>query len=149
MTNEKMRTQESRKSTAEMKERNPMETGRVKICVPTIGSKGLDERVSEHFGRAPTFTIVNVATNELKVLSNTSKHMGGTGLPSQMIADADVDVVLCSGLGSGAITMFEQSGIEVYVGAQGTVREAIQAWQSGRLQMATDENACKMHRHRD
>jgi predicted Fe-Mo cluster-binding NifX family protein len=65
------------------------------------------------------------------------------------MADAGVDVMLCSGLGPRAISMFEQLGIEVYVGAYGTVREAVQAWQEGRLQVATDENACRMHRHRE
>ncbi|MGQ9718519.1 MAG: NifB/NifX family molybdenum-iron cluster-binding protein [Nitrososphaerales archaeon] len=110
--------------------------------------RGLDDNVSEHFGRAPTFTIIDLGTNEVKVLPNTSEHMGGSGYPPQILADAGVDVMLCSGLGPRAIQMFEQFGIEVYVGAYGTVREAIQAWQAGRLQVATDENACRTHRHR-
>ena len=119
----------------------------MKVCVPTIGERGLDESVSEHFGRAPTFTIIDLNTNEVKVLQNTSEHMGGSGYPPQIMADAGVDTMLCSGLGPRAIQMFEQFGIEVYVGACGTVKEAIQGWQAGKLQVATDENACKIHRH--
>ncbi|MEM3486003.1 MAG: NifB/NifX family molybdenum-iron cluster-binding protein [Nitrososphaerales archaeon] len=131
-------------------ERGKTEGGeRMKVCVPTIGNRGLDEYVSEHFGRAPTFTIVDLATNQVKVVPNTSEHMGGTGHPPQILANAGVDVMLCSGLGPRAIHMFEQFGIEVYVGVYGTVREAIQAWQAGKLQVATDENACRMHRHRE
>jgi predicted Fe-Mo cluster-binding NifX family protein len=114
-----------------------------------MGYKGLDETVSEHFGRSPTFTIVDLETNGVKVLPNTSEHMGGSGHPPQIISDAGVDVMLCSGLGPSAIKMFEQLGIEVYVGAHGNVREAIQAWQGSKLQAATDENACKTHRHRE
>jgi len=133
---------------------NKMESGkveggkRVKVCVPTMGDRGLDEHVSEHFGRAPTFTVIELETNQVKVLPNTSQHMGGSGYPPQIMADAGVDVMLCSGLGPRAIGMFEQFGIEVYVGAIGTVKETVQAWQAGRLQVATDENACKMHRDR-
>jgi predicted Fe-Mo cluster-binding NifX family protein len=119
----------------------------LKVCVPTMGDKGFDESVSEHFGRAPTFTIIDVKTNEAKVLSNTSQHMGGSGYPPQIMVNAGVDVMLCSGLGPRAIQMFEEFGIEVYVGAYGTVREAVQAWQAGKLQVATDENACKAHKH--
>ncbi len=120
---------------------------KVKVAVPTMGDKGIDEFVSEHFGRAPTFTVVDLATNEVKVIPNTSEHMGGSGYPPEIMAGAGVEVMLCSGLGPRAIGMFEQYGIEVYVGVSGTVKDAIQEWQIGRLQMATDENACRMHRH--
>lgn len=56
--------------------------------------------------------------------------------------------MLCSGLGPRAIMMFEEFGIEVYVGAQGTVKDTLDLWKNGKLQVATDELACKMHRHR-
>ncbi len=55
--------------------------------------------------------------------------------------------MLCSGLGPRAIGMFEQFGIEVYVGASGTVREAVRDFQAGMLHEATDADACREHRH--
>jgi len=119
----------------------------VNVCVPTLGQGGLDDYVSDHFGRAPTFTIVDLKTGEVKVIPNTSIHMGGSGYPPEIMREHGVDVMLCSGIGPRAIKMFEQFGIEVYVGATGTVREAIEAWKAGKLQEATDKNACKMHRH--
>jgi predicted Fe-Mo cluster-binding NifX family protein len=121
----------------------------VKVAIPTIGNKGIEEYVSEHFGRALTFTIVDLSTNDVKVIPNTSEHMGGSGYPPETMASAGVEVMLCSGLGPRAIGMFEQYGIEVYVGASGTVRDAIHAWKAGRLHVATDENACRMHRHEE
>jgi predicted Fe-Mo cluster-binding NifX family protein len=30
----------------------------MKLCIPTLGNGGLDDFVSEHFGRALTFTVV-------------------------------------------------------------------------------------------
>lgn len=122
-------------------------SGSVKICVPTMGGNGLNELVSPHFGRAPTFTIVDSSTYSVKVLQNTSEHMGGTGKPPELMASAGVQVMLCSGLGPRAIQMFEQYGIEVYVGASGTVRDTIRAWKKGLLREATDKDACEMHRH--
>ena len=119
----------------------------MKVCVPTMGQNGLSELVSPHFGRAPTFTVVETTTDQVKVLQNTSEHMGGVGLPPEIMAGAGVQAMLCSGLGPRAIQMFEEYGIEVYVGASGTVSEAVQAWKNGLLQMATDKNACQMHRH--
>lgn len=119
----------------------------MKICIPTLGKNGLSEEVSGHFGRSPTFTIVDLETSWVKVVENRSEHFGGMGKPPEIIAMEDVEVVLCSGLGPRAIQMFEQKGIMVYVGAAGTVEETIRAFQAGMLHPATDENACKEHRH--
>ena len=119
----------------------------MKLCIPTLGNGGLDDFVSEHFGRAPTFTIVDIAKNEVKTVQNSGEHFGGMSVAPELIAEASVEVVLCGGLGPRAISAFEQLGIEVHVGASGTVSEAISAFQAGRLTEASDANACKMHRH--
>ena len=120
----------------------------MKVCIPTMGNKGWDELVSEHFGRAPTFTMVDLKKNEIKVLRNVGEHMGGQGRLPELLASEGIDVLLCSGIGPRAIKMFEQLGIEVYVGAYGTVQETVQAWQEKKLQMANDETICRARRHR-
>ena len=119
----------------------------MRIGVPTLGTKGLTEEVSPHFGRAPTYTIYDTETKAVEVVDNTSEHMGGTGKPPQQLAQLKVDIMLCSGLGPRAVHMFEAHGINVYVGASGTVQDALDLWQGGILEEATDENACKMHKH--
>jgi predicted Fe-Mo cluster-binding NifX family protein len=144
---ELIRKRKTEKMIKELKENKLIVSERMKICVPTMGNKGLDDFVSEHFGRAPTFTVVDMETNEINVFPNTSEHFGGVGAPPEILSEGGVEVMLCSGLGPKAINMFEQLGIEVYVGAGGTVRKAIRAFQSGRLHEATDADACKMHRH--
>ena len=119
----------------------------VKIAVPVIGTQGLDAPVSEHFGRAPAFAIVDMSTKEVKVVTNSGEHFGGVKVAPEILAEEGVEVVLCSGLGPRAINMFEHFGIEVYVGASGTVRDAIRAFQAGLLHEASDKDACMMHRH--
>ena len=121
----------------------------MKICIPTMGEKGLDELVGEHFGRVPTYTIVNLDTNEVKVIPNTSEHMGGLGYPPEIMAKEGVHVLVCRGLGRRAISMFDESGIEVYIGASGTVKDAISAYESGHLQKAGIGDACGQHAFRD
>lgn len=51
----------------------------MKVCIPTYGKSGLNDQVNEHFGRAPTFTIVDTDNMEVKVIENRSEHMGGSG----------------------------------------------------------------------
>lgn len=120
----------------------------MRISVPSMGNNGLDERVGEHFGRVPTYTIVDTETDEVEIISNTSEHMGGTGYPPELMAKAGVGVMVCGGLGRRAIMIFEEMGIRVYVGASGTVRDAVSQFQSGALEEATDENACRQHAFR-
>jgi predicted Fe-Mo cluster-binding NifX family protein len=121
----------------------------MKICVPTMGDNGLDDVVGEHFGRVPTYTIVDLDTNEVKVVPNTSEHLGGVGHPPEIMAREGVDVLLCRGLGRRAITMFNEACIAVYVGASGTVKDAINAFQQGRLHKASIDDACGQHAFHD
>lgn len=117
----------------------------MRVCIPTMGYKGMEEQIGEHFGRVPTYTVVDLETGEVKIIENTSEHMGGQGLPPEIIAGSGADILLCAGLGHRAISMFEELGIMVYVNAYGTVRDALLMLKDGRLQPATDENACKKH----
>ena len=121
----------------------------MKICIPTLGENGLDNLVGEHFGRVPTYTIVDIDTNEVKVIPNTSEHMGGQGQPPEIMAREGVSVMVCRGLGRRAIVMFEELGIDVYIGASGTVRDAITAFKQGNLQKAGMNDACGQHTFRD
>jgi predicted Fe-Mo cluster-binding NifX family protein len=121
----------------------------MKICIPTMGKKGLDDSVGEHFGRVPTYTIVDLETDEVKVVPNVSHHMGGQGDPPEIMAREGVNVMVCQGLGRRAISMFEGFGITVYIGAIGTVRDAVAAFKQDRLQKATVDDACGKHAFRD
>jgi len=116
-----------------------------KVCVPTNGAGGLDDHVGEHFGRVPTYTIFDAETEGVEIVDNTSEHMGGRGYPAQILADLDIDVLLCSGLGRRAIQMLSERGIEVCTGISGTVRQAIESWKTGRLAKAAEGDACTRH----
>jgi predicted Fe-Mo cluster-binding NifX family protein len=113
-----------------------------------MGSEGLDEQVGEHFGRVPYYTMVDTETDEVKAVPNTSAHQGGSGYPAEILGNMGIDVMLCGGLGRRAIQMFEERGVMVYVGASGTVRNALDAYRKNTLEAATDENACAQHAFR-
>lgn len=117
----------------------------MRIAVPTMGTRGLDELVGDHFGKVPTYTIVDTERDTVEVIENTSEHMGGTGLPPELMKRHNVHVMLVSGLGIRAIRLFEQLGIMVYTGAGGTVRETLEKFRKGFLPPATDLNACREH----
>ena len=121
----------------------------MKICVPTMGNGGLDDWVGEHFGRVPTYTVVDLDTNKVKVIPNTSHHMGGQVDPPEIMAREGVSVMICQGLGRRAINMFESLGITVYIGASGMVRDAVDMFKKGNLQKASESDGCGKHTFRD
>jgi len=120
-----------------------------KVCVPTIGAGGLNDTVGEHFGRVPTYTILDTDTGGVEVVNNTSEHAGGRGLPADILAGLGIDVLLCRGAGRRALSILAENGIDVCVGLSGTADEAIEAWKSGRLDGATEDDACQQHTFHD
>lgn len=121
----------------------------MKICIPTMGKNGLEDIIGEHFGRVPTYTVVDIDTYAVKVIPNTSHHMGGYGDPPEIMAREGVNVMVCQGLGRRAISMFESLGITLYIGASGTVRDAVDMFKQGKLQKASESDGCGKHAFRD
>jgi predicted Fe-Mo cluster-binding NifX family protein len=120
----------------------------MKIAIPSTDDSGLQATVAGHFGQAAFFTIVDTDTGDVAVQSNSGHHQGGKQTPAGIIAEAGAQAVLCSGLGRRAVHFFAETGIEVFMGAEGTVQEAIEAHRQGKLPPATEAAACPGH-HRD
>ena len=117
----------------------------MKICIPTINNKGLQSQVSPHFGRASTYTIYDTKTQEAEIIQNTSDHVGGSCLPAKLFEEKDITIMLCQAIGQGALTQISKQNITVYIGATGTVQEAIDSFQSKQLQVATINTVCSNH----
>jgi predicted Fe-Mo cluster-binding NifX family protein len=118
----------------------------MRVSIPTRDEKGLEGVVEQHFGKAPTYTIIDTETEEVTVIPNDSEHTGGVGLPPEYLHKNGVNIMLCGGLGLKAVRMFESYGINVFVGAGGTVKDTFEAWKAGKLQNATVENSCSEHK---
>ena len=121
----------------------------MKIGIPVMEKNGYDALVGEHFGRVPYFAVVETESNDLQFVENISEHRGGRGLPPELLQRYGIDVMLCKNLGRRAIHLFEELGIRVYVGATGTVKDALDRFTSNQLQEATDETACRQHKFHD
>jgi len=120
-----------------------------RVAIPSAGPGGLDDALAEHFGRAPTFTLVDTASGAVEILDNRSEHMGGSGLPAEFLAQSGAEVVLCTGLGRRAITLLAQHEIDVHIVDVGSVRQAVELWKAGGLANAAADDACTRHEFHD
>ncbi len=122
----------------------------MKICMPTMGNNGFNEQIGQHFGRCPTYTIIDTETDKVTVIQNTSEHMGGMGLPAEILQQKGINILICRGLGRRAIMLFDQFKIQVFIGAQGTVNDSYIMWKNDQLQAVNSiDDACQQHAFRD
>ena len=125
------------------------EVNEMRIGIPVMDKNGYEYIIGQHFGRVPYFAIVDMEKKDISFIDNTSEHFGGMGAPPELLRSNNVEIMLCMDLGRRAIRMFEEFGIEVYVGAVGTVKNAMDNFNNGNLEEATDKNACMQHKYRD
>ncbi|MFA5048146.1 MAG: NifB/NifX family molybdenum-iron cluster-binding protein [Patescibacteria group bacterium] len=116
------------------------------IVIPTDGQKGLDEKVADHFGRSQTYTFLNEKGEVIEIIKNTSEHMGGQGLPPELMKGHGADILLCRDLGPKAITLCAELDIAVYNCRAETVKDIFEMWQNNKLEKAGIEDACKNHK---
>lgn len=115
------------------------------IVVPTNSNKGLEDSVAQHFGRCKTYTFLNEKGELIEVIDNTSEHMGGEGLPPELMKEHNANVLLCKGLGFRAIKLCNEFDIKVYVHKSESVKELFKLWKDNKLKRAGSDDACKEH----
>ncbi len=112
----------------------------MKVAVTSQG-EGLEAQVDPRFGRARCFVVVDTDTRQATTHENTQNLNAphGAGIQAgRAIVDLNVQVVLTGDVGPNALRTLQAAGVKVYVGADGTVGEAVRRFQAGEL-TATDD----------
>jgi len=129
-----------------MKEQGQKISNGVKIVIPTNNKKGLDDKVADHFGRCLAYTFLNGKGEVIEIIDNTSEHMGGRGLPPELMKKHGADILLCKDLGPRALNLCQELGIEVYVCQAETVREIFEMWENNKIKKAGAKDVCEQHK---
>jgi len=122
---------------------------REKIVIPAEDGNGLNARLSEHFGRAPYFIIVELEDDNIsnvQVVSNESEHFGGFGRPSDSILQFKPNAIITYGIGPRALSIFQEAGIAVLKANANTVKDVVEAYKQDKLEELTE--GCHYARHR-
>ena len=118
----------------------------MKIVIPTNNKKGLGAQIAEHFGRCLTYTFLDGKGEVVEIIDNTSEHMGGAGLPPELMKKHGADILLCKDLGPRALNLCKELGIEVYVEQAETVKDIFEMWKNNKLKKAGIQDACEEHK---
>ncbi len=113
----------------------------MKVAVTSKGTT-LDDAVDPRFGRCAHFVIVETDDMSFEAVANSNAAAGGgAGIQSaQLVSEKDAKVVLTGNCGPNAFRSLEAAGIQVVIGAGGTVREAVEEYKAGRLKATGGPN---------
>ena len=103
-------------------------------------------QIFQHFGRTEQFKLYDVSDgkviNEQVVGTNGTGHGALAGL----LKNAQVDVLICGGIGGGAQMAMQEAGITLYGGNMGSADEAVKAFLANDLAQNSNPT-CDHHGH--
>ena len=120
-----------------------------RIVVPVSGERGIDYKLSQHFGRAPFYAIIDLDNKGQVIgqgtIANTSEHFGGVGLPPERILQLKPKALVTYGLGSKALRIFQDAGVAVLRTEANNLTEVVKNYNNNELQELTQ--GCHHARH--
>ena len=103
--------------------------------------------VFPHFGHSEAFKIYDIKEGHVVSSEVIDAAGSGHGALASLLVDNGVDVLICGGIGDGAVSALAMAGIEVCSGAEGNADSAVIAYLTGDL-VSTGVN-CDHHDHED
>lgn len=107
--------------------------------VITCKGRTLKDPIDRRFGRCPTFLFVDSDTLDVEAIQNeaSSEPVGASiGAAKKLARRHEVEAIITGRLGPNAARILESAGIPVYSGVEGTARQALKDYRSGRLSRA-------------
>ena len=104
--------------------------------------------VFEHFGRTEQFMVYDIEDGKIVNSQILDTNGEGCGALAGILNIADVDALICGGIGGGAVNAIEEAGIKLYAGTSGSTDSAVDALIAGRLEAISEAN-CNHHDHHE
>lgn len=93
-------------------------------------------QVFGHFGRTESFKVYEVENDKVINSEIIESNGAGHGALAGLLSDNTIDVLICGGIGGGAMAALEENGIEICAGAEGDTDTVIEAYLKGELESA-------------
>ena len=100
-----------------------------------------DNFVSAHFGRCPSFTIIDIEDGKVMAKEVVNNPGHEPGLIPQFLHQKGVACIICGGMGMRAEGFFNELGIKTIIGVNGKIDDVI-----GKLiknELESGESSCK------
>ncbi len=103
--------------------------------------------IFQHFGKTETFKVYEVEDGKVISSEVIGANGVGHGALAGLLAEQNVDVLICGGIGGGAQTALKEAGVELCAGAEGDADQAVEDYLKGEL-ISSGAN-CDHHHHEE
>ncbi len=102
--------------------------------------------IFQHFGHTEQFKVYDVEDGKIISSQVIDTNGSGHGALAGLLATANIDVLICGGIGGGAQIALAEAGIKLYGGVSGNADAAVAALLAGNLNYNPDVH-CNHHDH--
>lgn len=100
----------------------------MKIAVPYS-----DGQVFQHFGKSEQFKIYDTIDDEIISSEIVDTSGSGHSALADFLKEKGAGVLICGGIGVGAVTALQNAGIQILGGAEGEADNCVEEFLGGRL----------------
>jgi len=114
----------------------------MKVAITSEGPD-MNSGVDARFGRGRYFIVVDTDTGEFSAEDNTQNlnAVQGAGIQAgRNVVDLGVEAVITGNVGPKAFATLEAGGVKIYIGASGTVSDALDKFKAGELECVEKAN---------
>lgn len=90
-------------------------------------------QVTDHFGHCEEFIIYDIENNKVNKREIVANPGHKPGFLPNFLNDLGIDIIISGGMGGGAIDIFNEKGIKVIIGIEGSEAEVIDNYLAGAL----------------
>jgi predicted Fe-Mo cluster-binding NifX family protein len=113
------------------------------IIAVTSQGKDLDSEVDPRFGRARYIIVLDTDSDLVTVhdnVQNLNTAQGAGIQAARNVKELNVKQIITGNIGPKAFDVLHATGIEIYLGASGSVQQAVDQWKAGQLTKAGNAN---------
>lgn len=105
-----------------------------------------NEFVFQHFGKTQQFKIYDVQDNQIVDTFILDSNGAGHGALADVLSRNCVDVLICGGIGGGAVHALESANIKLCAGCSGPCDEVVKRFINEEIHLNSESN-CNHHHH--
>ncbi len=102
--------------------------------------------VFQHFGRTPQFKVYEIEDGKVVGSEVIDTNGTGHGALAGFLQNLNAEVLICGGIGGGAVAALSSMGVKLYAGASGNTDDVINTFIAGTLPVVGDAT-CDCHGH--
>ncbi len=103
-------------------------------------------QIFQHFGHTQQFKVYDVEDDKIVNTVIVGSNGSGHGALAELLANYDVNVLICGGIGGGAQNALAEADIKLFGGVSGNADAAVDAFLAGSLAYNPDVK-CNHHDH--